>query len=430
MMKRLAILLALISLLINPLTTTSHSAIEAKRFVSLEGRFSISLPDRPGSRRLAIPIPFGSAHGDLYQWSTNEGTFGIGYADSTRSLDDPETAKKFFDETTASFHKLAVANGGNIAVVKKITLDKYPGIEQRADLFTGSVIQRMYLVSRRVYETTVVIKNSQREHEKTAMAVLDSFKLLSDPEITEEALKAGPGPLPQTPEAPRAGSDANDEGLRGRVKSVRTEIQYVTESPFTKTADRVSFTTYNEKGNKLITESYDFRNNLSTIRVFGYLDGARVSAHKFIQRDYSPPVGRGGDGPSPSNRKKDPRYDQKFEFKYDDKNRLIERTQFLSNGDVLYRYVYKYDGNQKEELLYLDNSSQPRRSLYILDDKGNVIEDTDFARDDSIQSKTTYTYEFDSNGNWTRRTTTPNIQSERLRQLNPPSVHIRTITYF
>ena len=39
------------------------------------------------------------------------------------------------------------------------------------------------------------LTNSQRD-ESTAVRVLDSFKLLSDPEITEEALKAGPGPLP------------------------------------------------------------------------------------------------------------------------------------------------------------------------------------------------------------------------------------------
>lgn len=84
MMKRLAILLVLIALLINPLTTTSRSAIETKRFVSLEGRFSISPPDGPGSRRLAIPTPLGNAYGDVYEWHTKEGTFGIGYADSLR----------------------------------------------------------------------------------------------------------------------------------------------------------------------------------------------------------------------------------------------------------------------------------------------------------------------------------------------------------
>src|SRR5688572_25020758 len=38
------------------------------RFVSLEGRFAISLPDRSSSRKLSIPTPSGNAYGDLHEW--------------------------------------------------------------------------------------------------------------------------------------------------------------------------------------------------------------------------------------------------------------------------------------------------------------------------------------------------------------------------
>lgn len=429
-MKRLAILFVLTVALVNLPTISSRSAGAPDRYVSLEGRFCISLPEQPGSRRMSIPTPFGSAYGNVYEWHTKDGSFGIGYADSLRSIDDPESIKKFFDLATETFSKLAGANGGNIAIVKKITLDKHPGIEQRADLFTGSVIQRMYVVSRRIYETSVLVKTSQRDQESAAFAVLDSFKLLTDPEITEAAIKAGPGPLPQTPEAPRAGSDADDEGLRGRVKSVRTDIQYLSELPFPELRNRYFLTTYNEKGNKLRTEAYDFKNNLSLITVYGYLDGARVSAVKLVQRDYSPTVAIGGGGSLPLNRKMDPRYQQKFEFKYDDKKRLLERIEFLSNGEISRRYVYKYDGSQKEEAAYLGSGSLTGRDVYTLDDKGNVTKRTDFNREGSLTSTTTYTYEFDSNGNWTKRTSSPDIKDERLRRLNPPTVHLRTITYY
>lgn len=423
-MKRTVILLVVTVLSFNLLITNSHSAFDPPRFVSLEGRFSISLPDRPGSRRLAIATPFGNAHGDLYEWTTKEGNFGIGYADSLRPLNNPEAEKQFFDKATESFHKLAAANGGNIALVRKITLDKHPGIELRADLFTGSVIQRLYLVSSRIYETTVLVKNNQREHESAAFKVLDSFRLLSDPEITEAALKAGPGPLPQKPEVPRAGSDASDEGLRGRVKSVRTDLQSSAEAPLTQAETRSSLTTYNDKGNKLRTESYDFKNNLALITVYGYLDGARVSASKFIQRDYSLVVGIAGGG---SNKKMDTRYEHRFEFKYDDQKRLSELTDFLSNGEIMERYVYKYDGNQKEEALYTGNGKLARRYLYLLDDKGNIVERTGFDRNGTLASKTSYTYEFDSHGNWTRRTMTRHPQNDKP---DPPRVHLRTITYY
>lgn len=428
-MTRLTLIAAISIAILSPAQQQSRSG-EPRRFVSLEGRFSISLPNQSNSRKLSIPTPSGNAYGNLHEWRTKEATFAVGYADTLQPITDPEAVKQFFDSATERFTKLALSHGGKIAVAKKITLDKHPGIEQRADVFTGSFLQRTYLVSRRIYETVAVLSNSQRD-QSTAGGVLDSFKLLSDAEITEEALKAPPGPLPQTPEASRAGTDADDEGLRGPVKSVRTEIQYVSETPFTQGGTRSWLTNYNEKRNKLRTESYDFKNNLIIITVYGYLDGNRVSASKYIQREYGLPVGRGGGGYAPSNKEMDSRYQQRFMFKYDEKKRLIEKTDFSSNGDLMQRSVYKYEGNQKEELVYFANGELMWRHLYILDDKGNVIERTDFGRDGSVSSKFSYTYEFDSNGNWTRRTMSPsNVADVRLRQLNPPSVHVRTITYY
>jgi len=269
-----------------------------------------------------------------------------------------------------------------------------------------------------------VIKHTQHE---SAVEVLDTFKLLSDPEITEAALKAAPGPLPQTPEAPRAGSDAGDEGLRGPVKSVRTEIQYLSKTEWTKTLPRFSITTYNEKGNQLREESYDFKNNLVQITVFGYLDGGRVSASKFIRREYDtlPLVRR---GVLSSNKEMDPRYQHRFEYKYDEKKRLIEQTDLLSNGEFVKRHVYKYEAKQKEELVYSETGSLTYRELYILDDKGNEIEDINFEPDGSVNWKISYTYEFDSHGNWTKRTM--NVLSDRDRLIEAASVDLRTITYY
>jgi hypothetical protein len=399
----------------------------APEFVSLEGRFSISLPDRfKQQTKLKIPTPLDDAYGYLYEWQIKEVTFGVGYADTLQPINQPEAVKQLFDSVTESFRKLAVANNGNVARVKQITLDNHPGIEQRADISKSSFIQRTYLVSRRIYQTLVVVTNSKRD-ESNAIRVLDSFKLLSDAEITEEVLKAPPSPLPQTPEVPRAGSDAGDEGLRGPVKSVRTEVQYLAETVLTKSGTKTRLTTYNKNGNKLRTESSDFKNNLYVIELYGYLDGSRVSASKVIQREYSPPFGSIG---RRSNRDPDRRYDHRFEFKYDEKKRLTEKTNFFSNGDILERYVYKYEGNQKEELVYSENGSLVRRHLYILDDKGNTIERTDFDADGSVRSKSSYTYEFDSNGNWTKQTMSWNVVSDRLRRLNPPFVRLRTITYY
>ena len=74
MMKRLAILSLLTVLIANLLTTESRSAIDAARFVSLEGRFSISLPDRfKQQSRLTIATPSGNAYGPCTSGRPNNG---------------------------------------------------------------------------------------------------------------------------------------------------------------------------------------------------------------------------------------------------------------------------------------------------------------------------------------------------------------------
>ena len=429
-MRRLLLTTAITVALLVPAGENRAQQPGAPRFVSLEGRFSVALPDPSNPRRVMMWTPFGDAAARQFEWKTKEAGFGVAYADIHRPVQQPEAVKQFFDQAAENFTQRALANGGNTTATKNLTLDERPGIEQRADLPNGSIIRRLYLVSRRIYEMTVVLKKDQRKHESAAFGVLDSFKLLNDREITEEALKVGPGPLPQTPEAPRAGTDADDEGLHGPVKTVRIEIKYLTETPFTRSGTRSSITTYNEKRNRVRKESFDFKNNLDLITVYGYVDGRRVSASKYIEREYGPPVGTGGGGPRPSNRKKDPRYDLRFEYKYDEKKRLAEQTEFVSNGDFVERSVYKYEGNQKEELVYLEDGTLWRRHVYILNDKGHEIERTDFDKDGKVVSKISFAYEYDSNGNWTKRTTSPSETSERLRQLNPPSVHLRTITYY
>ena len=428
-MPRLALIIAVTLSILAPAQSGLPSVVGAPAFVSLDGRFSISLPHTNGFGPLTIPTPFGDARGGMFQWQTKEGTYGVGYADAAKTLEDPDTAKQFFNAATERFNKLATANSGNVKPAKQITLDKYPGIEQRVDLFTGSVVQRTYLVSRRIYETVVVVNNSQRQYESIAVGVLDTFKVLSEAEVTlrrsEEAAKAEPSPLPQTPIAPRDGSDASDEGLRGGVKSVLTESQDLSGTWQVQGRNRDSFATYNQQGNKLRSESYDSKGNLDTITVYGYIDGGRVASFKSIRQEYNPPPGSVATAGS----KSDPRYQHRFAFKYDEKKRLIEKTSFKSTGEVWVRHVYKYNGNQREELLYTGDGSLRWRALSALDDKGNEVKQT-FEGEGAEPLKESFTYEFDSKGNWIKKTTSRLVMKDGREQFEPYSVVFRTITYY
>ena len=435
-MPRLALVIAITISMLSATQRELPSVVGARTFVSLEGRFSILLPDHNGFGPLSVPTPFGNANGQMYQWETKEATFAVGFADAVRPLQDAETVKQFFNLATDRFNQAATANSGNIAPVKQLTLDKYPGIEQRVDLFTGAVIQRTYIVSPRIYEMVAVLKNNQRVYESVAIGTLSSFKLISEAEVTakrsEEAAAAEPSPLPQKPVTPREGSDATDDGLHGRVKSVLTESEDLSGTWAVQGRKRNSFDTFNEHGDKLRTESYDYRGNLDRITVYGYIDGGRVATSKTIEHEYNPPPISVALGPSPEGvvKKSDPRYQNRFEFKYDQKKRLTEKTWFRSNGEVSLRYVYKYNGNQKEEFVYAEDGSLNQRYSYLLDDKGNVLERAYFEGDKSTGSKSSFTYEFDAKGNWTKRTTSRIVKKDGREQVVHYSVDFRTITYY
>src|SRR5262245_1751115 len=94
----------------------SRSAADAPRFVSLEGRFSISLPNQSSLSRLTIPTPVGNAYGNWYEWRTKEATFGVGYADSFEPIDDPKAIKQFFEGVTERLRKFVEANDGKIVI--------------------------------------------------------------------------------------------------------------------------------------------------------------------------------------------------------------------------------------------------------------------------------------------------------------------------
>ncbi|MEK6283867.1 MAG: hypothetical protein AABN95_26235 [Acidobacteriota bacterium] len=412
------------------------SVVAAGPFVSLQGRFSIALPQQQhGFRGLSIPTPIGTATGDAYEWRMKEGAFTAGYVDAAKSLDDLETSKSIFAGVREGMERLAKESGGKLVSDKQIELNKHQARELRFEFFTGLLIYRIYLVSSRLYQVVVMLKSDQRVHEAIAVKVLDSFKILNEEEVAtarkEQAAKAQPSPLPQEPVAPRIGSDAQDEGLRGRVKTVFTESQDLSGAWTVQTRKPNSMAYYNERGNLTKKESYDYQGNLSDITVYGYLDGARVSDWESIRQEYNPPPMMIRSPAVEAAPKYDSRYSHKFTFKSDDKKRLTEKTSLGNDGKLWLRYVYNYSGNQREELVYSANGSLNQRYLSLLDDQGNEVEETIFeTRDGSIRSKQQYAYVFDSHGNWTKRTTSKWVTKDGRSSHEPQHVYYRTIIYY
>jgi hypothetical protein len=188
---------------------------------------------------------------------------------------------------------------------------------------------------------------------------------------------------------------------------------------------------YNERGNLTKSELYDWKGNLFQVTVFGYLDGARASNYMSISHEYNPPPMMMISKPGEEKPKYDPRYSNKFEFKYDNQKRLIEKAWINNAGKLQIRYVYKYSGLQREEWVYSEDGSLNQHYLSVLDDKGNEIEWTIFeVRDGTVRSKHSYAYEFDAKGNWVKQTSSKWVTKDGRSYYEPTAVSYRTITYY
>jgi hypothetical protein len=108
-----------------------------------------------------------------------------------------------------------------------------------------------------------------------------------------------------------------------------------------------------------------------------------------------------------------------------------EEAMHQSNGSPWLRYVYKFKGDRREELVYNGKGALNQKYVYTLDDKGNVVEQLFYdAAKDSVEAKETYQYvEFDDRGNWTKRVTSEGERESKFA-MKPSEVTYRTITYF
>lgn len=300
----------------------------------------------------------------------------------------------------------------------------------------GFGISRIYLVGNRGYQLLVMLPFSKKDEEPAAIKILDSFKLLTEAEVAAElkrkAAEATPGSLPQEPVAPKAKSDAEDEGLKGKVRTVFTESEDLSGTWAVAGRKPSSMVYFNERGNFTKREAYDYRGNLFDITAYGYLDGARVALFKTIRYEYDPPPMMMAPVPGKTaERKADPRYSNKYRYKYDDKGRLIEELLYLNDGTLDLSYIYKYQDNRREELVYDEQGALNQKYSVTFDEKGNEKEETIFdVKDNSVKEKFSYAYEFDNQGNWIKRTTSKWTTKDGQSGFTPYSIDYRTITYY
>jgi hypothetical protein len=253
-------------------------------------------------------------------------------------------------------------------------------------------------------------------------------------DYSQKIIESTPKPLPQTPVAKRQTTDAQNDNLKGKVKSVVEEREGLTgiEKPIGRRTSL--FADFDEQGNYLRQVYFEYRGRPYSVTVYGYIDGARVSVSKSIlYGDENLGIISGDKTKTEIKNKPDTRYEFKYEYTYKS-GKLVEMQLISNTGEKYIRHVYKYEGNQREEAAYLNDGELNRKYLYTLDDKGNDIERIDFdvrQTEPSISRKFRYKYEaYDKQGNWTKRTFS-RLEIENGKEVSKVlAIEYRTITYY
>ena len=238
-----------------------------------------------------------------------------------------------------------------------------------------------------------------------------------------------------------AHSDRKQDGLTGSVQSVRIE----TSKMIKQSGD------YVEGPREVVeTKTYDAKGRMTEER-YTAADDVPLYTARYILDGNGRKKERGVYAPNETLRtKREFKYDteenliewsdydadgslrSKNTYAYNDGKRVSERATFNGKGSMVDRWTYAYDenGNKKEETRYYADGSIDTRYVYTLDEKGNRVETSKYNAKDEAVGKESHAYEFDSNGNWIKRTTTRLIDGAGKTGDEPVEITYRKIAYY
>jgi hypothetical protein len=405
-------------------------------FTSHNGRFVIALPQQiSGFGPVAQQTPKGKITGESFTWATAEGTFRVLYGDYAEPLSN-EGIAVLLGQLRDALAQSTAAKQGKLLNTRPLSLTDMQGIEVVLEQAGTKGILRIYVVGKRLYQLLATFPKEKTQGESAVVKALDSFRLLSEEQIQAALRKkleeAAPAPLPQEPVAPKLKSDAEDDGLKGRVKLIESEDQDLSGTWTVQTRKLSDIKYYDRRGNLTKRESWDYQGNPSDITVYGYLDGARVSNSGYVRYEYDPPPAMAPPPPpGQATLKRDSRYAFKFTYKYDDKGRLAERVMFSNDGKLWQRRVLTYEKQQQESLYYSEDGQLNSKSIEKFDEKGSVIESESWdVATEKIRDRYAYQYEVDAQGNWIKRTTLKWTTKDGKSSFVPSYTTWRKITYY
>lgn len=415
-----------------------------EKFSSADGRFTVALPRNISGFSALTPQNMGrNVSGSMFQWHLREGFVTISFYDILDPKFSVTTEQDFVNFFGGARDAALNSFKGKLVSESLLKSGEYRGHKfsfRLADDSTG--IGRVFYVDKRAYMLLAVAAKNVPDAADLISQAFDTFALIKqkaiDAELRRKIEASTPKALPQEPSAKKEKSDAEDENLKGKIKSIVRENEDLSGTWSIQGRHFSSVEDYNEKGNLVKRLFFDSKGKPFMITVYGYIDGARVSDSNFIEYEGSPMRLSAAVAPAEREEKitkpADPRYEYKLEHKYAD-GKLSEMQMVFSNGKRGMRYVYNHRENQREELVYDTQGRLNQKFIYTLDEKGNEIERTDAAVLNYQQAegdrKYSIKYEaFDEKGNWTKRVTSKLVTENGKQVYKPWYITYRTITYY
>jgi hypothetical protein len=228
-------------------------------------------------------------------------------------------------------------------------------------------------------------------------------------------------------------SDREWDELKGNVQKVTTEsakLENKSDKLVEGKRQLHSITLYDKEGNRVKEVIYSSKGDEEVLREYGFIDGNRV-----VKEQFNYGYGTGGVYPSGKSQAKppDPRYTNRFEYKYDDKGNRIEEIWYRNNGNLLGRRVSVYDksGNRTEVVWYMKDGKLLDRTVFTYDESGSLKEESSTRTDTDMTWKWSYSdYEYDSHGNWIKRKKMRWVTKGGSAYFEPYEITYRTISYF
>jgi hypothetical protein len=227
------------------------------------------------------------------------------------------------------------------------------------------------------------------------------------PEIEKIIKDNTPVPLPQDAAVYKERSDAEENLLKGKVKTVIEQMKVLSGGGADAGIFFNGITEYDRRGNRLSEIRFANEGQPTDVIAYGYIDGFRVSKSNFIPKS----TGRlviVGEKPvqnSPTQHPDD-RYTSKYVYTYKG-GRLVEMHMYQNDGSRSMRYTYEYSPDSNSKSGYDPVGEINSKYVLKLDKDGNEIQQT------SIDVRKVYgrdivslieNEKFDSAGNWTQRT--------------------------